>query len=551
MTFKDILDSFNDDQHEMFKILNNNNRYQFRVPTGVGKGYVMIAHIIWLLQNAEHKRFVISSHRLSLNNQHLRDLIDLYIDLNLIDRVRFVTVGSQALNINKLLEDDKELAVKFNNHLFNHNMNLDIYKRMTQDMIFKSTLSKSEVSKFIRVNEVNGFKTIIITTYNSLDKISELDIDYLYCDEAHILASEKDDTDFRKSYELINAKNRFFFTATPKDVDEQLIRDGDEPDIFLMNNKNIFGDIYQVPFVKCVKKGYITAPIIHISHPSDYNPIDINNYNSIKNKAEIILDAYKAHQKWLKDASAYPDEIDAKILVRCESVQHMWKIHEYLVNNRPSDIIICAGASYNDFNDSNHVIGKEWEKNRDVFVKKIQNFSDDKKVIILNYDIFSEGLNVHGITGVMFLQGKLPSIAKVIQNVGRATRLNKKDRIRFINKEIQVGDGGWVKPNCAIIIPYWDTDSEYTKRILSSLITKLRDSYDFESHFILSVGDDIATPDGLQYMDILNDTFVNKKYKLIKEIIHEIEKIDNIEYEICEDAKLQNMSKIELLKDNL
>ena len=549
MTIKDLIKTFSVDQKEMFDILNENSKYQFRVPTGVGKGYVMMVHILNSVMNADYSKFVISSHRLSLNNQHLRDLIDFYVDLNLVSKIKFLSVGSQALSINKLLSDDYELAKKFNNQLFEYNFEFDIKNKITQSDIFQSTLSKRDVNKIIKKNDKNGFKTIIITTYNSLDKLKDQEIDTIYLDEAHILASEKEDADFKNSYQLINSKKSFFFTATPKDVEEQLLESEGGDDIFLMNNKEIFGDIYQIPFVKCVKSGYIAKPIIHIAHPKEM--IDDKDYNSIENKSKFVKETFESHRNWLKSISSTPDEIEAKILVRCESVPHMWSMYEMLSAIMPSDVIICAGASYNADHVSNHVISGEWESNRDEFVNNIQNIPDDRKVIILNYDIFSEGINVPGITGVMFLQGKMPSIAKVIQNIGRSTRLHRIDRDRIRKGEISTDNyGEWVKPNCAVIIPYWDSSSEFTKKILADVVRKLRDSWEFDPHFIVSIGDDFANSDPEEDIDDLNKKDKkDKNIKLIEEICNEIESLDKEDLDLVERERIQNLSESELFDE--
>lgn len=549
MTIENLIKTFNTDQKDMFRILNENSKYQFRVPTGVGKGYVMILNILNNIINTNQTKFIISSHRLSLNNQHLRDLIDFYVDLKIIDKVRFLSVGSQALNINKLLSDDLELSTKFNNQLFDYNFNLDIKDKVKQDDIFESTLSKSEVNQILAKNDKDGFKTVIITTYNSLDKIKDQEIDIIYLDEAHILASENEDADFKNSYELINAKKRFFFTATPKDVDEQLLENGEGKDIFLMNNKEIFGEIYQIPFVKCVTDSYITQPVIHIAHPVDMNEHD---YNSIENKSKFVKETFEKHASWIKSVSVSPDEIEPKVLVRCESVAHMWKMYHMLRKLMHSDVTICAGASYNEDGD-NHVIDDRWERNRDEFVKEIQRLPDTQKAIILNYDIFSEGINVPGITAILFLQGKMPTIYKVIQNIGRATRLHRIDRDKIRKGEIDSKDySKWVKPHCVVIIPYWDDTSEQTKRLLSDIVRKLRDSWGFDPHFILSIGEDFADSDGKNEEEGLNKLDKNDRIiKIIEEIQNEIEVMDKEVADNTEMMRIRSLSKLDLLKENL
>lgn len=546
MQIHNIIKTFNPHQAEMFKRLNEETRHQFRVPTGVGKGYVMIAHILNSIINTEQSIFTIASHRLSLNNQHLRDLIDFFMDLELIGKVKFLTVGSQVLDIDKLFRDDYELAKKFNNLLFDVNFGKPIKEKISQDNTFLSSMSKKEIDGIINKNTRNGIKTIIISTYNSLDKLSNLDIDVTYLDEAHILASNKEDSEFRKSFESIKSKKKFFFTATPKDMQDELLKEDETSDIFLMNNKEIFGDYYEVSFVECVKSGYITEPIIHVAYPKELT--DGTNYDSIENKSKFVKETFEAHEKWLKESSSEPSKINPKMLVRCESVPNMWELYHKLSSIISKDIIICAGASYGG-TVANHVIGTEWERNRDEFVKKIQKVPSDKKMIILNFDIFSEGLNISGITGVMFLQGKMPSIPKVIQNVGRSTRLHPIDRKRLRKGEIKVGRLGWIKPNCAVIIPYWDATSEFTKNLLAHIIRELRNKMEFSPSLVLSVGEDFGKSEDLNDLDGLNKLDKKeKKWKLIKDINHEIEKLDKSFANIAEQEYVDSLSDEERIE---
>lgn len=546
---KEILLTLNDDQREMFKLLQSNFKHQFRVPTGVGKGYVMILHILWRLIKYKDSKIAITSHRLSLNNQHLKDLIEFFCELKLIGKVKFLTIGSMSLDINKVLQKDEKLSKSFNNSLFDYNYNVNIIDRLNESNIFKSSLSTSQINQIIADNDSKGFKTIIISTYNSLDKLKDQQLDVLYCDEAHILASEKEDSDFKKSYEVINTKRRFFFTATPKDVDKELIIEGETSDIFLMNNKDIFGDIYTVPFKKCIQKAYISTPIIHVCLPSEF--LEDKNYDSLENKATFVRDAFISHKKWLKKNSYKPRQIAPKILIRCESVPRMWDLQKELNTLMPK-VKICAGASYNKNSPNNHFINDEGIKSRDEFVGRIQDIKDNEPAIILQYDIFSEGINVPGITGVMFLQGKMPTRAKIIQNVGRSTRLHKKDRLRIRKDEINHNDlSKWIKPYCAVILPYWDSRSEFTKEQLAFTIKDMRDRWGFDSRFEVSLGDDIAESELVYQDDGLNklDRKLKKAY-FIEDIIQEIEVIDKENEDMERYNRVNNTPLIELLKKN-
>ena len=152
MQIQNILETFNPDQVNIFNLLEKETKYQFRVPTGVGKGYVMISHILNSIINSDLKTFTIASHRLSLNNQHLRDIIELSIKLGLIGKVKFLTVGSAALNTSKILEENLELNKLFNKSLFEYNKDLDIKSRINSSNIFKSSLLKSEINQILKEN---------------------------------------------------------------------------------------------------------------------------------------------------------------------------------------------------------------------------------------------------------------------------------------------------------------------------------------------------------------------------------------------------------------
>jgi hypothetical protein len=227
----------------------------------------------------------------------------------------------------------------------------------------------------------------------------------------------------------------------------------------------------------------------------------------------------------------------------------MWELHGKLKQIMPN-VTICAGASYNEGGDENHVIGDEWVKDRDIFIDKLQKIKDTDRLIILQFDIFSEGLNLPGITGVMFLQGKMPSRAKIIQNVGRSTRLHRIDRDKFSKGELIVGGLGWIKPNCGVIIPYWDSRSEFTKTQLAHIVKSMRDNWGFDPQIRLSIGDDLAEGNGKNEDEGLNKlTKGGKKAKLIKEIENEIEVLDREELSQKEKSRIQGLSKLELLRE--
>jgi hypothetical protein len=219
---------------------------------------------------------------------------------------------------------------------------------------------------------------------------------------------------------------------------------------------------------------------------------------------KFVTDTFKAHNKWLKELSFDGSRIAPKILVKCPSVDDMWKIWNEL-NGKFEGVRICAGASRNDTSNFCHFIDSEGIVGRSEYLEKLQNLEDSEMAIVLHYDTMSEGINVAGFTGVEFLGGKLPTITKTLQNTGRATRLHKEDRNNFREGKITVGDSNWIKPYCSVIIPYYDRESEFTSRELARQIKSLRDNFGYDPIFYVSIGSDIGKGKVDTEIDELND----------------------------------------------
>ncbi len=277
-------------------------------------------------------------------------------------------------------------------------------------------------------------------------------------------------------------------------------------------------------------------------YPSDYTR-EKGKVESAANLAAIIKDAFYKHEKYLKERSAEPDEIGAKLLVKCASVSAeqngMWAIFNELRNVEGIDIFAGASESYEkDPTGTKHYKNEEPIKEREEYLSALHDMDSKSSAIVLHFDILSEGIDVAGFTGVLFISGTLPSNPKVLQNIGRSTRLHPLDRQRFLKGEINTADKStWVKPFCSAIIPYWDSNSEETKNDLMSLIKELR-KLDFELEPTESGNDD---PDGSEDFDErknLNKEDSKVKRKSVEDLIHEIEELEFIE-------KINDQSPIE------
>ena len=240
--------SLNMDQLDLFNEMQKNNLLQVCIPTGAGKGYLMMVDLLNQVISKEFKIFVISSHRLMLNTQHLNDIFDIMSPM--IGDIGYVFVGSSKYDISKFQEN-----IEFNTKLLKNGI--------SYNEIISSTNRKSEIEEIVKNHHNSGRKVIILTTYHSLHTLNGLEIDTIYNDEAHTLASELETAQFRENFNSINYNRCFFFTATPKDCVE-------ETETFLMNNENLFGRRIGLNFRQCVENGYIVKPcLLYTSDAAD------------------------------------------------------------------------------------------------------------------------------------------------------------------------------------------------------------------------------------------------------------------------------------------
>lgn len=518
------LKTHSDDQHKLYNEMQDNDLLSICIPTGAGKGYVMMSDLLNQVVHNEGIN-VISSHRLMLNSQHLDDVFTVLAPL--LGDVGYIFLGSLNFDTEKIRE----------NKIWNDVLRS---KQLSHKELISSTISTNELDKFIQFHKKNNRKVVVFTTYNSMFKLSKYDINTLYCDEAHTLASESDQTLFKINYDTITSRRNFFFTATPKDCKE-------ETDFFLMNNEDVFGERVGLTFTECINKGYITKPAIHFARVDGYD--SELNYISTENLCEFITDSFKIHKKQIFDNSADPSKIKPKFLVKCASVDQMWQLHEYL-NGTVPNVKICGSASRHPAGNDTNFVDDDGFRDRNLYLDEIKRMNSE--AIVLHYDTMSEGINVASFTGVLFLSHTLPTIVKIVQNIGRATRVTDIDRYNLRNGIINNEDHStWIKPISYVILPIWDAISDSVAMELARKLKSLRDDLGYEPIYYISIGSDIAQGVFIDPMDGLNDsTKKSRTYELIKLIKHDVEQLYQEERDDYERQRVNNLTKIELWNEH-
>ena len=264
--------------------------------------------------------------------------------------------------------------------------------------------------------------TIIFTTYHSLHRIQEADInvDSIYFDEAHNSTAKN----FFPSVEYYSkdADRCYFFTATPKHS-LTISKPG-------MNDCYVYGKvIVNIPAPKLVKEGYILPPKMIVK--------TINVAEEDVNECKHIVDTI--------------DEISVKkVLICARSTKQIIKLIDQtnftqeLASRDYSCMYITAKTGA-------YIDGKK--VNRDTFFDTLNTWGKDttKRFVVLHHSILSEGINVKGLEASLFLRNM--DIIGLSQTIGRVIRTGDND-----------------KKYGLVVVPTWDKVGISTSKRLSGVV---------------------------------------------------------------------------------
>ena len=264
--------------------------------------------------------------------------------------------------------------------------------------------------------------TIIFTTYHSLHRIQEadIDVDTIYFDEAHNSTAKN----FFPSVEYYSAeaKRCYFFTATPKHS-LTISKPG-------MNDCYVYGKvIVNIPAPKLVKEGYILPPKMIVK--------TINVAEEDVNECKHIVDTI--------------DEISVKkVLICARSTKQIIKLIDQtnftqeLASRDYSCMYITAKTGA-------YIDGKK--VNRDTFFDTLNTWGKDatKRFVVLHHSILSEGINVKGLEAAVFLRNM--DIIGLSQTIGRVIRTGDND-----------------KKYGLVVVPTWDKVGISTSKRLSGVV---------------------------------------------------------------------------------
>lgn len=476
-------------QQDALESLQEKNIGQISIPTGCGKTRIQVdVHISDMIQKTKENKtgvYVIGAHRLALCSQLLHDIVEVAIPCGLNFDILYV--GSE----------------RFNNDTIRTNLrnsgNLDDNLRAFDEKISngKNTTKQDEVLDFVNNAKNNNRHVIAVATYHSFHKLSLLSrIDICTYDEAHITLGD-DFTDNINRVKPLIQKN-FFFTATRKVIGSS---SG-------MNDFQAYGEIlYSISPRKMIEKGEIVAPRLHTIRLSD--DAEDGNYDNTKMLLKTIMDAFTQHRNKIKEYSANPDLIGAKLLISCSGSDEVKEI-----NNSQTLKDWCERNNIKMFSfASNADIGYKYNfqpiSRSDLF-SRMDMLSDQEDAILIHIDILTEGIDLPSITGVMPLRNLNQS--KLVQTIGRATRLLKLDRKALLEKTILPHESEkFVKPYCWFLVPQlFSSLGDYNQ--MKKLLREIMNTYEVHPEEFSNADRFIAEPD-LVLSKVTNDDAVNRREK--------------------------------------
>ena len=329
----------------------NNNKGQVIIPTGGGKTICMIQDLI-------HQQAVPTG-------------------------ITTVVVAPRILLAEQLCKEFLEVIDTAHTHVMHvHSGETDYF----------STTKPEKIALFNNVARAAGENCIIFTTYHSLHKVQEADIEVnnIYFDEAHNSVQRN----FFPATEhfAATAGRCYFFTATPKHS-LTVFKPG-------MNDGAVYGQVIcNVPAPKLVEEGYILPPKVVVKElpQGDFRQSDCQNLLETidENSLNKILIAARSTKQIVKLLS----ESDFALQLKERGYSCMY------ITSKTGAII-----------DGQKV-------NREVFFDTLNTWGKDpeKKFVVLHHSILSEGINVSGLEAVLFMRNM--DYIGISQSIGRVIRL--------------------------------------------------------------------------------------------------------------------------------
>ena len=286
------------------------------------------------------------------------------------------------------------LAEQLSSEFLEHITNAEVLHVHSGETHHESTTNPNTICQW--VNTHNSRHKLIFTTYNSLQRLvdAEIDVNTIYFDEAH--NSVKRNFFPATEHFSANANRCYFMTATPKHS-LTVSKPG-------MNLPEVYGNVIcQVPAPELVNQGYILPPKVVIK------------------QLAMVQDKQMIYER---DADNLLETIDdqsvKKVLICARSTKQIVG----LISQSP----FCSelqkrGYSWMMITSKTGAVIDGKKVDREKFFDTLNAWGKDssKKFVVIHHSILSEGINVSGLEAVLFMRNM--DYIGISQTIGRVIRL--------------------------------------------------------------------------------------------------------------------------------
>ena len=313
---------------------------------------------------------------------------------DLIVNCKYIDNGMTAVVVAPRILLAEQLCSEFLEHIDTTNTHiLHVHSGETHHF---STTNPSKINLFVNTARTAGENVIIFTTYHSLHRLQQADVEVntIYFDEAHNSVQRN----FFPATEHFSAvaDRCYFFTATPKHS-ITISKPG-------MNDPEVYGPVIcNVPAPKLVEEGYILPP-----------KVVVKQLDMVQDK-QMIAD---------RDSQNLLDTIDdnslSKILIAARSTKQIIKL---IAESDFRKELSERGYSCMYITSKTGAIIDGQKVDREQFFDTLNAWGKDpsKKFVVLHHSILSEGINVAGLEAVLFMRNM--DYIGISQSIGRVIRL--------------------------------------------------------------------------------------------------------------------------------
>ena len=333
------------------------------------------------------------------------------------------------------------LAEQLSSEFLEFITNANVFHVHSGETHHQSSTRISDIQQWVSDNQ--GHK-LIVTTYNSLQRLvdADVDVDTIYFDEAH--NSVKRNFFPATEHYAANANRCYFFTATPK----HSLAIGKAG----MNDAAVYGQVIcKVPAPELVAGGYIVPPKVIVKQLEMVTGKQTNFDRDAENLLETI-----------------DDNNVGKILICAKTTKQIVSL--------VSETDFCSelnqrGYSWMYITAKTGAVIDGQKVNREVFFDTLSSWGKDnsKKFVVLHHSILCEGINVSGLEAVLFMRNM--DFIGISQTIGRVIRLHHDDADKLRSGAIQPGAlNSYTKSFGLVCIPVYSKVGIATARSVQAVV---------------------------------------------------------------------------------